>query len=342
MSIMAVLANVDLEKSLNSLVSDEIKKMTQAVAYAALVVALMWDAISTRGDGILQKILKTAILVGAIAYYDTVLVAGCTLFDTGCEAARKSVQDTLNVIQSAKFKDGGMLEGIGAWFIYMGVRGFCGLTWAAQWISINFFRVFFMACLSVTAPIVIGLGSIKIFEHLLPRFAGYTLAVMMWSVGFAIVDKVLAQITSSAASLLAGSAVLGTSTGVASLAALGTGATLGAPAWIPLLILAMTMAFSACFFYLMAPVAMFAILGGGNPGMAMWGGMSGGAGMGAGVAQRVGQAATEAVAAHTASSTGANTSPSSSAGTSNSGAMASGSSSARIRQGVKNIGNGGA
>lgn len=117
--------------------------------------------------------------------------------------------------------------------------------------------MFFVVAFKIMAPIVLGLSAWEVFRSRLYQFITYTLAVIMWSVGYQIADIFI----------LKGIVLIGVPNALSSSA--GVMVVAGGGTLIGLLVFLLALLIGMCIFYILTPVLMFSILSGANPGTAV-------------------------------------------------------------------------
>ena len=230
-------------------------------SFASITVAFMCDCFRNREVRIFERITFTIVLTAFLAFYSPVLDEGTKIFEQLTSASDSKIDAYLERCRTVRFEgDSGFFDdfitSLQANFFKMILSCTCILRSIS-----NLLQTYFIIALKIMAPIVLGLGAWEIFRNILWKFITYSLAVMMWSVGYQIADIFI----------LKGVALVG----VPSALAAGAGAVVitGGTALIGMLVFLLALLFGMCIFYILTPIVMFAILSGANPGTAVTGNM---------------------------------------------------------------------
>jgi hypothetical protein len=230
-------------------------------SFASITVAFMCDCFRNREVRIFERITFTIVLTAFLAFYSPILDEGTKIFEQLTSASDSKIDAYLEKCRTVRFEgDSGFFDDFITSLQANFFKIILSCTCILRFIS-NLLQTYFIIALKIMAPIVLGLGAWEIFRNILWKFITYSLAVMMWSVGYQIADIFI----------LKGVALVG----VPSALGAGAGAVVitGGTALIGMLVFLLALLFGMCIFYILTPIVMFAILSGANPGTAVTGNM---------------------------------------------------------------------
>ena len=226
-------------------------------SFASISIAFMCDCFKNREVRIFERIMFTALLSAFIAFYNPIIDEGTKIFEQMTVESDNEIDLYLERCRTVRFEgDIGFFDD----FITSLQANFCKLVLSCNYILrfiSSFLQVYFMVAFKAMVPIVSGLAAWQIFRNILWKFITYSIAVMMWSVGYQIADIFI----------LKGIALIGIPSALSS----GVGAMVitGGTALMGLLVFLIALLIGMCIFYILTPIVIFSVLSGANPGTAV-------------------------------------------------------------------------
>ncbi|MCK4983288.1 MAG: hypothetical protein KAS17_10215 [Victivallaceae bacterium] len=226
-------------------------------SYASITGAFLFGVFKARATGLAERIIFTAFLTAFIAFYNPIVDDGTKIFEDMTAASDSKIDAYLNRCRTVRFEgDSGFIDDFITSLQANFFKVLLSCTFVLRFIS-GFIQMFFIVAFKIMAPIVLGLSAWEVFRSRLYQFITYTLAVMMWSIGYQIADIFI----------LKGIALIGVPSALNSSA--GVMVVSGGGALIGLLVFLLALLIGMCIFYILTPVLMFSILSGANPGTAV-------------------------------------------------------------------------
>lgn len=233
----------------------------QIVSYVSMSGAFIFGCIKAREIKIFDRILLTTTLAAFVTFYNPIMDEGTKIFEKITVESDSKIDLYLEKCRTIRFKDD---SGFFDDFITSLQANFFKLllscTYGLRFIS-GMLQTFFIVAFKILAPVIIGLGAWDQYRTVLLNFITYSLATMMWSIGYQIADVFV----------LNGIILIG----IPSALSAGAGAVMisGGTALLGIIVFLITLFIGMCIFYILTPIIMFSVLSGANPGMAVMGNM---------------------------------------------------------------------
>ena len=231
------------------------------IAFASIALALTFDYGIYREIGF-KRLCCMIALIAAIASYNTIVDTGTAMFASAKENARTEYYTTMRSVRQAI--DNGKKEA--SWFerniLYYLVYLLLGVCDVLAWLSDQIQRCI-VVLYKVCCPVALGLAAWRSLSGIGIKFVTGTLWLCMWSIGTAIADLLIGEITIAAL----GKAVLSAGSSAAGAAVAG-GVALGPALLVGVLIGLVVVVVSMVIFYITIPFMMYSLVTGGDLGQA--------------------------------------------------------------------------
>jgi hypothetical protein len=226
-------------------------------SYASIAGAFLFGIYKLRATGLTERIIFTAFLTAFIAFYNPIIDEGTKVFEGITAEGDSKIDAYLDKCRTVRFEgDSGFFDDFITSLQANFFKVLLSCTFVLRFIS-GFIQMFFVIAFKIMAPVVLGLSAWDPFRSRLYQFITYTLAAMMWSVGYQIADVFI----------LKGIALVGVPNALNSSA--GVMVVSGGGALMGLLVFLLALLIGMCIFYILTPILMFSILSGANPGTAV-------------------------------------------------------------------------
>ena len=223
-------------------------------SYASIAAAFIWGVFKARATGLMERIVFVTFLTAFIAFYNPIVDKGTKIFDGITAESDSKIDAYLDKCRTVRFEgDSGFFDDFITSLQANFFKVLLSCTCILRFIS-GFIQAFFIIAFKIMAPIILGLSAWEPFRGRLYQFITYTLAVMMWSIGYQIAD----------AFILNGIVLVGVPNALSSSA--GVMVISGGGALMGFLVFLLALLIGMCIFYILTPVLMFSILSGANPG----------------------------------------------------------------------------
>ncbi len=230
-------------------------------SFVSITVAFVFGCVRGRGVKIFEQIVFTTALTAFIAFYNPILDEGTKIFEQMTAASDSKIDAYLDKCRSVRIEgDSGFFDDFITSLQANFFKVLLSCNVVLRFIS-GLLQSYFIIAFKILAPIVIGLAAWEIFRSNLWKFITYSIAAMMWSVGYQIADIFI----------LRGIVLLGVPSALNSGA--GVMVITGGTALLGLLVFLITLFIGMCIFYLLTPLIIFSVLSGANPGTAVTGNM---------------------------------------------------------------------
>lgn len=246
---------------MNEAIANLAATLREALLYVAGTVCLagMLIRMATAQDFIqrLMTITTLALVVGAIAYFGPLLLGGIDAIEEMSEEVRSENDRTLNALWTVEVPEPG-------WNNFVGHLQYFAATTLQKWGGagrwfIGRIQIFVAAILIAISPLTLSLFMIPLAQGTAVRFGITTLGVILWKVGFILVDMLLVAFLPDIAILTGASSVLGGAGIIATGGTAGVAILTGISLFFVILVLLMNL------LYLTVPLGIAALLSGENP-----------------------------------------------------------------------------
>jgi hypothetical protein len=228
-------------------------------SFASITIAFMVGTYKGREVKLTERIIFTTFLVALLAFYSQGIDEGCKLFAALTKESDGQISFYLNKCNYLSFVEGWgsfLVTGLQVLFFKIVLASTVGLRFLA-----GLLQQFFIVSFKILAPVVIGLAAWDVYRGNLYKFIVFSLAAMMWSVGYLIADIFI----------LKGIVLIGVPSALQ--AGAGVAVVSGGTALLGLIVFIITLFLAMCIFYILTPIIMFSVLSGANPGSAVTGNM---------------------------------------------------------------------
>ena len=230
-------------------------------SFASIAIAFLCGCVRGRAIKIFDRIVLTTALTAFIAFYNPILDEGTKIFEQMTAASDNKIDVYLDRCRTVRFEgDSGFFDDFVTSLQANFFKTLLSCNVVLRFIS-GLLQSYFIIAFKILAPIVIGLAAWEMFRGNLWKFITYSIAAMMWSVGYQIADIFI----------LKGIVLLGVPSALNS--GVGIVVITGGTALLGLLVFLITLFFGMCIFYLLTPLIIFSVLSGANPGTAVTGNM---------------------------------------------------------------------
>ncbi len=230
-------------------------------SFASITIAFMCGCFRGREVKIFDRIMFTAVLTAFIAFYNPILDEGTKIFQEMTASSDSKIDIYLERCRTIRIEgDSGFFDDFITSLQANFFKVLLSCNVVLRFIS-GLLQSYFIVAFKILAPIVSGLAAWEIFRSNLWKFITYSLAAMMWSVGYQIADIFI----------LKGIVLLGVPSALNSGA--GVMVITGGTALLGLLVFLITLFIGMSIFYLLTPIVIFSVLSGANPGTAVTGNM---------------------------------------------------------------------
>jgi len=230
-------------------------------SFASITIAFLCGSFRGREVRIFERIVFTAALTAFIAFYNPILDEGTRMFEQITSASDSKIDAYLEKCRTVRFEgDSGFFDDFMTSLQANFFKMLLSCTFILRFIS-GLLQSYFIIAFKVMAPIILGLAAWEIYRSNLWKFITYSLAAMMWSVGYQIADIFI----------LKGIVLIGVPSALNSGA--GVMVIAGGTALMGLIVFLFALFIGMCIFYLLTPLVIFSVLSGANPGTAVTGNM---------------------------------------------------------------------
>ena len=245
---------------------EQLRSKLMLLAFVLVVIGIWESGWKAGGDPklLLGILLKMIIIIMLIAWFPTIMQKGKECFDNLKAILTPQPHDKFQELLTGKlpevdadiFAIGHYIASIAATFFQF--WGLLGIK------IVRFFQLYAIGCLTAISPLMIGFIAISYTQSIGIRFITTSLSVMMWSLGFILVDLFSNYL---GAEVFGGMMAAGVTAQVA-----GALAIVSWPAAVGAMLIA---ALVPTFFYIATPMIVAKLLAGANAGVAAaWGGLS--------------------------------------------------------------------
>jgi hypothetical protein len=241
--------------------TDEIINITiktlQSFSFVSITCAFMIDTARQREANIASRITFTVMLVAFVAFYNTIMDEGTEIFREMTAASDSKIDAYLERCRTVRIEgDSGFFDDFITSLQAHFFKILLSFTGGLRFIS-SLLQEYFIIAAKITAPVVLGLAAWEILRDKLRSIINYSVAVMLWPVGYLIADIFI----------LKGIILIGVPNALSS----GTGAVVvsGGTMLMGLTVFLIALLIGMCIFYILTPLLMFAIISGANPGTAV-------------------------------------------------------------------------
>ena len=239
----------------DEIINTTIKTM-QYFSFASIACAFMIDIIRQREINIASRMTFTIALVAFIAFYNPIMDEGTKIFTEMTAESDNKIDAYLERCRTVRIEgDSGFFDDFITSLQANFFKILLSFTGGLRFIS-SLLQEFFIIAAKITAPIVLGLAAWEMLRDKLRSIINYSIAIMMWPIGYLIAD----------AFILKGIILIGIPNALSS----GTGAVIitGGTVLMGLTVFLIALLIGMCIFYILTPLLMFSIISGANPGTA--------------------------------------------------------------------------
>lgn len=240
---------------------DIVIKTLRYFSFASIGIAFMVDTVRLREVKIFPRIAFITILVALLAFYNPIMDEGVEIFESMTASGDSEIDAYLDRCRTVRVEgDSGFFDDFMTSLQANFFKVLLSCTGGLRFIS-SLLQGFLITMFKALAPVLFGIVAWEAIRSKLQSFLLYTLAVMMWPVGYLIADV----------AILKGIILIGVpnalSAGTGAIVVTGGGALLG------FIVFLIALFFGMCVFYIITPLLIFTVLGGGNPATAITGSM---------------------------------------------------------------------
>ena len=240
---------------------DIVIKTLRYFSFASIGIAFMVDTARLREVKIFPRIAFITILVALLAFYNPIMDEGVEIFESMTASGDSEIDAYLDRCRTVRIEgDSGFFDDFMTSLQANFFKVLLSCTGGLRFIS-SLLQGFLITMFKALAPVLFGIVAWEAIRSKLQSFLLYTLAVMMWPVGYLIADV----------AILKGIILIGVpnalSAGTGAIVVTGGGALLG------FIVFLIALFFGMCVFYIITPLLIFTVLGGGNPATAITGSM---------------------------------------------------------------------
>jgi len=240
----------------NEIINITIKTL-QYFSFASITCAFAIDTIRQREINIANRITFTVMLVAFIAFYNPIMDEGTKIFKDMTAASDNKIDAYLERCRTVRIEgDSGFFDDFITSLQANFFKLLLSFTGGLRFIS-SLLQEYFLIAAKMLAPVVLGLSAWEMLRDKFRSFLNYSIAVMLWPIGYLIAD----------AFVLEGIIIVGIPNALSS----GTGAVVitGGTVLMGLTVFLIALLIGMCVFYILTPLLMFAIISGANPGTAV-------------------------------------------------------------------------
>ncbi len=166
-------------------------------SFASITIAFLVSCVRTRGVKVFEQIVFTTALTAFIAFYNPILDEGTKIFEQMTAASDSKIDAYLDKCRSIRIEgDSGFFDDFITSLQANFFKVLLSCNVVLRFIS-GLLQSYFIIAFKILAPIVIGLAAWEIFRSNLWKFITYSIAAMMWSVGYQIADIFILSPTSA-------------------------------------------------------------------------------------------------------------------------------------------------
>jgi hypothetical protein len=228
-------------------------KTLHSFSYVSIALAFMIDTIRQRELNIASRLVFTATLVALLAFYNPIMDEGTKIFEGMTAESDSKIDIYLERCRTVRIEgDSGFFDDFMTSLQANFFKILLSFTGGLRLIS-SLLQKFFIIAAKVTAPVLLGLSAWEFLRDKFRSIINYSLAVIFWPIGYLIAD----------AFILEGIILIGIPNALSS----GAGVVIaGGGVLLGMIVFLISLLIGMCIFYILTPILLFTILGGGNPG----------------------------------------------------------------------------